>query len=211
MTGRTVAEPARQVPLYGEYEVAVLGVGPAGIAASTSAARHGARTLLIEHYGFLGGMGTAAGVTNFCGLHANVHGEMRRVVQGIASDLLARIDRLDGLNAPHLILGKILAQAYDTAAYKIAADDLLAAHKVDVLFHALGAGVVMQDERRIDALMVETKARRQAVRAGIFIDCSGDGDLAAWAGAPFEVGDHDGGMLYPSMMFRLNGIDPDRA
>ena len=123
----------------------------------------------------------------------------------------ARIDRLDGLNAPHLILGKILAQAYDTAAYKIAADDLLAAHKVDILFHALGAGVVMQDERRIDALMVETKAGRQAVRAGIFIDCSGDGDLAAWAGAPFEVGDNAGSMLYPSMMFRLNGIDPEKA
>ena len=96
---------------------------------------------------------------------------------------LARIDRLGGLNAPHLILGKILAQAYDTAAYKIAADDLLAAHKVDILFHALGAGVVMHDETRINALMVETKAGRQAVRSEIFIDCSGDGDLAAWAGA----------------------------
>src|SRR6185295_5105794 len=151
------------------------------------------------------------GVTNLCGLHANVHGEMRRVVQGIASDLLGRIDRLGGLNAPHLILGKILAQAYDTAAYKIAADDLLAHHKVDILFHALGAGVVMQDERRVDALMVETRAGRQAVRANIYIDCSGDGDLAAWAGAPFEVGDNAGSMLYPSMMFRLNGIDPDRA
>ena len=98
-----------------------------GIAAAVAAARAGRRTLLIERYGFLGGMGTAAGVTNFCGLHANVHGEMHRVVQGIASELLARIDRLGGLNAPHLILGKILAQAYDTAAYKIAADDLLAA------------------------------------------------------------------------------------
>src|SRR5207244_4081656 len=132
-------------------------------------------------------MGTAAGVTNFGGLHANVHGEMRRVVQGIASDLLARIDRLDGLNAPHLILGKIFAQAYDTAAYKIAADDLLAAHKVDILFHALGAGVVMGDERRINVLMVETKAGRKAVRAGIFIDCSGHGDLGAWVGAPLEA------------------------
>ena len=211
MPAKTIIEPAREVPLYGEYEVAVLGGCPAGIAAAVAAARAGRRTLLIERYGFLGGMGTAAGVTNFCGLHANVHGEMRRVVQGIASDLLARIDRLDGLNAPHLILGKILAQAYDTAAYKIAADDLLAAHGVDMLFHALGAGVVMDGERRIDALMVETKAGRQAIRAGIFIDCSGDGDLAAWAGAAFEVGDNAGGMMYPSMMFRLNGIDPDRA
>ena len=69
----------------------------------------------------------------------------------------------------------------------------------------------MHDDRRIDALMVETKAGRQAVRAGIYIDCSGDGDLAAWAGAPFEVGDNAGSMLYPSMMFRLNGIDPEKA
>src|SRR4030088_656927 len=208
---KTISEPARQIPLYGEYEVAVLGGGPAGIAAAVAAARAGRRTLLIERYGFLGGRGTAAGVTNFCGLHANVHGEMHRVVQGIASELLARMDRLGGLNAPHLILGKILAQAYDTAAYKIAADDLLAAHKVDILFHALGAGVVMHDDISINALMVETKAGRQAVRADIFIDCSGDGDLAAWAGAPFEIGDNNGSMLYPSMMFRLNGIDPEKA
>jgi hypothetical protein len=207
----TIEEPARQIPLYGEYEIAVLGGGPAGIAAAVAAARAGRRTLLIERYGFLGGMGTAAGVTNFCGLHANVYGEMHRVVQGVASELLDRIDRLGGLNAPHLILGKILAQAYDTAAYKIAADDLLAAHKVDILFHALGAGVVMHDDKRINAVMVETKAGRQAVRADIFIDCSGDGDLAAWAGAPFEVGDNAGSMLYPSMMFRLNGIDPEKA
>src|SRR6201991_1893276 len=211
LPAKTIEEPARQIPLYGEYEVAVLGGGPAGIAAAVAAARAGRRTLLIERYGFLGGMGTAAGVTNFCGLHANVHGQMHRVVQGIASDLLERIDRLGGLNAPHLILGKILAQAYDTAAYKIAADDLLAAHKVDILFHALGAGVVMQDDKSIDVLMLETKAGRQAVRADIFVDCSGDGDLAAWAGAPFEVGDGEGHMLYPSMMFRLNGIDPEKA
>src|SRR6516164_2925587 len=211
MRVETINEPARKVPLYGEYEVAVLGGGPAGIAAAVAAARAGRRTLLIERYGFLGGMGTAAGVTNFCGLHGNVYGKHHRLVQGMASELLARIERLDGLNKPHLILGKVFAQAYDTAAYKIAADDLLAAHKVDVLFHALGAGVVMQDENRIRALMVETKGGRQAVRADIIIDCSGDGDLAAWAGAPFERGDAAGHTLYPSMMFRINGVDPDKA
>jgi FAD dependent oxidoreductase len=206
-----IEEPARRVPVYGEYEAVILGGGPAGIAAAVAAARAGRRTLLIERYGFLGGMGTAAGVTNFCGLHANVHGQMHRLVQGVATELLSRIDRLGGLNAPHLVLGKIFAQAYDTAAYKIAADDLLGHHKVDILFHALGAGVVMQDDKRISALMVETKAGRQAVLANIFIDCSGDGDLAAWAGAPYEVGDDQGHLLYPSMMFRLNGVDRQKA
>src|ERR1700743_598190 len=170
MPAKTISESARDVPLYGEYEVAVLGGGPAGIAAAAAAARAGRRTPLVGPYGFLGGMGTAAGVTNFCGLHANVHGEMHRVVQGIASDLLDRIDRLDGLNKPHLILGKIFAQAYDTAAYQRAAEGLLAEHGVDILFHALGAGVAMQDEMRVNALFVETKAGRQAIRADIFID-----------------------------------------
>ncbi|HEY7999924.1 MAG TPA: FAD-dependent oxidoreductase, partial [Pseudolabrys sp.] len=132
-----LTEPARNTPIAGEYDVVVLGGGPAGIAAAAAAGMHGRRVLLIERYGFLGGMGTAAGVTNFCGLHANVHGEIRQVVHGVADDLLARIERLGGLNAPHLVLGKIYAQAYDTAAYKCAADDLLLSRHVDILFHAL--------------------------------------------------------------------------
>src|SRR2546427_7729140 len=100
LPAKTIEDPARQLPLYGEYEVAVLGGGPAGIAAAVASARAGRRTLLVERYGFLGGMGTAAGVTNFCGLHANVYGEMHRVVRGIASDLLDRLHPLGGLNAP---------------------------------------------------------------------------------------------------------------
>ena len=207
---RFIHEPARDIPLYGEYEIVVLGGGPAGIAAAAAAGAAGRRTLLIERYGFLGGMGTAAGVTNFCGLHANVHGEIRQVVHGIADDLLARIARLGGLNEPHLIFGKTKAQAYDTAAYKCAADDLLLAGKVEILFHALAAQVQKEDER-IAALFVETKSGRVAVRGGIFIDCSGDGDLAAFAGAPFEIGDGDGNLLYPTLMFRLNGVDPAAA
>jgi glycine/D-amino acid oxidase-like deaminating enzyme len=208
---RTLTEPARQTPVWGEYEVVVLGGGPAGMAAAVAAARAGRKTLLVERYGFLGGMGTAAGVTNFCGLHANVHGDIRQVVHGVADDLLQRIARLGGLNAPHALFGKTVAQAYDTAAYKIAADDLLLSAGVEVLFHALAAGVVMDGERRVQALLVETKSGRFAVVGRTFIDASGDGDLAAWAGAPYALGDGQGNMLYPSTMFRLNGIDPERA
>ena len=208
---RSITEPSRQTPVYGEYDVVVLGGGPAGMAAAVAAAKCGRSTLLIERYGFLGGMGTAAGVTNFCGLHANVHGDIRQVVHGVADDLLQRIDVLGGLNAPHNLFGKTVAQAYDTAAYKIAADELLLASGARVLFHAWASGLVMDGPRRVSTLLVETKSGRRAVIGRSFIDCSGDGDLAAWAGAPFELGDGRGNMLYPSTMFRINGIDPARA
>ncbi|MFZ5690261.1 MAG: FAD-dependent oxidoreductase [Pseudomonadota bacterium] len=206
---RCIVEPARDVPVFGEYDIVVIGGGPAGLAAAAAGAGFGRNVLLIERYGFLGGMGTAAGVTNFCGLHANVHGDIRQVVHGVADDLLGRIASLGGLNEPHLIFGKTKAQAYDTAAYKIAADDLLTSRGAGILFHAYAAGVVMDGER-IDALMIETKSGRRAVRAGIFIDCSGDADVAAFAGAPFDIGG-DQGMLFPTMMFRLNGVDPQAA
>jgi len=211
MSANSIREPERDLPVRGEYDVVVLGGGPAGIAAAATAAGLGRKTLLVERYGFLGGMGTAAGVTTFCGLHANVHGEHRQVVHGIADELLDRIDRFGGLNEPHVSFGKIQAQAYDTAAYKCAADDLLLGKDVDILFHALGAGAVMEPDDTIRALIVETKSGRAAIIGRAFIDCSGDGDLAAWAGAPYERGDGAGGMLYPTMMFRLNGIDPAAA
>lgn len=208
----TVSEPARDTPLLGEYDVVVLGGGPAGMTAAAAAARRGCSTLLVERYGFLGGMGTAAGVTNFCGLHANVYGQHELVVHGLADELLATLARLNGLCEPHrMFQDKIMAQAYDNAAYKLAADDLVTASGAGLLFHAQAAGVLMREPSQIDALLVETKSGRQAVRGRLYIDCSGDGDLAAAAGAPFEKGDGHGGMLYPSTMFRVNNVDPARA
>ena len=204
-----ITEPARQTPVLGEFDVVVLGGGPAGIAAATAAARGGRRALLIESYGFLGGMGTAAGVTNFCGLHANVYGNIEQVVHGVADDLLERMRALGGLNEPHRVFGdRIAAQAYDNAAFKVAADELVLGSGAHILFHALAVGVVMDTQRHIAAVLIETKSGRQAVRGRIFIDCSGDGDLAAHAGAAFEKGVDGHGMMYPSTMFRVNGVDP---
>jgi hypothetical protein len=205
-----IVEPERRTPLFGEFDVVVLGGGPAGIAAAASAARNGASTLLVERYGFLGGMGTAAGVTNFCGLHANVHGEHQLVVRGIVDELLDRMRALDGLSEPHLVLGRIYAQAYDVAAYKCAADALLAGAGARVLFHATAAGVAAFPSG-IDCLLLETRSGRQAVRGMAFVDCSGDGDMALWAGAPMEKGDASGALLYPTLMFRVGGVDNARA
>src|SRR3989337_83886 len=139
-----IQESSRKTPILGEYDVVVLGGGPAGIAAAAAAARTGRSTILVERYGFLGGAGTAAGRSPFCGLHANVHGEHRQVVHGIADEILERLQKMDGLNAPHLSLAnRITAQAYDISAYKIAADALLTSSGVKVLFHAFGAGASM--------------------------------------------------------------------
>src|SRR5574341_2450573 len=201
-----VLEPGRKTPIFGEYEVVVLGGGPAGIAAAAAAGRAGRSTILIERYGFLGGAGTAAGLANFCGLHAKVYGEHRQVVHGIADEILQRLKSLNGLAAPHMLFqGRIQAQAYDISAYKIAADELLLSSNVKLLFHALAVGATPE------FLLIETKSGRRAIRGKIFIDCSGDGDLAAWRGAPYEVGDGKGNMLYPSTMYRIGGVDPAKA
>ncbi len=211
---RVITEPARNVPVVAETEVLVLGGGPAGIAAAAAAARTGARTMLLERYGFLGGMGTAAMVTNFCGLHACINGSIQQIVHGVADDILERLARLDGLKEPHEVAGpdglKTGAQAYDTAAYKVATDDLLVSAGVDVRFHTFAVDAAVSDGR-IEAVLIETKSGRAAIAAEMFIDCSGDADLAAWAGAPFEKGGSDGFMAYPTMMFRIANVDTGLA
>jgi hypothetical protein len=211
MVESTIRQPIRQTAVFGSFDVVVVGGGPAGLAAATAAARNGADVLIIERYGFLGGMGTAGGVTNFAGLFGLVHGETRQVVHGVADDLLDRVERLGGLNKPQQGLqGRITVRSYDVSTLKCAADDLLLSAGVKILFHAVAVDVVM-DGGAIVALIIETKSGRRAVCAKTFIDCSGDADLAARAGVPFETGDGHGSGLFPSMMFRVGGVDPDRA
>lgn len=206
-----VHEPARATPVFAEVDVLVIGGGPAGLAAAVSAARLGAQTLLLERHGFLGGMGTAGGVTNFAGLFGKRGGEMQLLVRGVADELLHRIGALGGLNEPQDGLqGRIRVRSYDVAAYKCAADGFLLSAGVRLLFHAWAAGVVMDGEH-ITALLAETKSGRVAIRAREFIDASGDGDVAAFAGVPFTYGDGQGNALYPSTMFRLSNVDAPRA
>ena len=208
-TSSTVRVPATDIPVAGEFDVVVIGGGPAGLMAAVAASRAGRSTLLVERYGFLGGASTMGGLSTYCGMHARVHGEDRQVIHGYADELLERIDAMGGLNAPHLTIeDKIQAIAFDISVAKMAADDLVLAGGGELLFHAMAVGVVMRSDTEIDAVIIESKSGRQAVRGRIFIDGSGDADLAAWSGAPYEVSPK---LLYPSLMFRINGVDPVRA
>ncbi|MEO5734537.1 MAG: FAD-dependent oxidoreductase, partial [Rubrivivax sp.] len=211
MVNAVIHEAARETAVFGVFHVLVVGGGPAGLAAAVSAARHGARTLLVERYGFLGGMGTAGGVTNFAGLYGRRGGQMQQLVHGVVDGLLDRIDALGGLNAPQDGLqGRIRVRSYDVAAYKCAADQWLLAHRVQLLFHALAVAVQVE-AGRIAAVIVETRSGRRAIRAAQVIDCSGDADIAHLAGVPYELGDGAGDALYPSTMFRIGNVDAPRA
>ena len=204
-------EPARQLPVYGSFDVVVVGGGPAGIAASWSAAKQGAKVLLVERYGFLGGMGTAGGVTNFAGLYGIRQGQMQQVVHGVVDEIFDRLSAVEGLNEPQDgMQGRIRVRSYDMSAYKCVADQMLRDVGVEILFHAWAAQVQVRDGH-LKALFVETKSGRQTVLAKSFIDCSGDADVAAFAGVPFEVGDGHGSGLYPTTMFRIAHVDAEAA
>ena len=206
-----LTEPARETPVLTECDVLVAGGGPAGMAAAVAAAATGARTVLIERYGFLGGMGTAGGVTNFAGLYGKRAGQMQRLVHGVCDELLDRMDKLGGLNQPQDGMGgRIRVLSYDVAAYKCAADAWLHQAGVQTLFHALACDVLVQDQV-IQAVLVQTRSGRVAIRAKQIVDATGDADIAARSGAHYTLGDGDGNMLYPSTMFRIADVDAARA
>ncbi|CAN5336472.1 FAD-dependent oxidoreductase [soil metagenome] len=207
----SVHEHAREVPVFREVDVLVVGGGPTGIMAAAAAAREGKSTLLIEKSGFLGGAGTGGGLSTFCGLHSNVYGEHMLTSGGMVPELLAKIEAYDGLRPAHLSFSdRIQAQAYDIPAYRLAADDLVLESGAEILFHTFAVAAVMASPSVIDAIIVETKQGRLALKARFVIDTSGDADVAYWAGADFEQSPAEE-MLYPSTMFRINGVDANAA
>jgi hypothetical protein len=207
-----VAEPARRTPVHATTDLLVLGGGPAGIAAAMTAARAGAKTLLVERYGFLGGAGTASMVSNFCGLYAHdAAGNVTQVTHGIADEILERLAAREALAKPMSSRRfPVTTQAYDIAAFKIVLDEMLAEAGVRVLFHTMGVGVIAAG-RRVQSVVIESKSGRAVVQASEYIDASGDADLATWCGVPYSVGDGAGHMQFPTTMFRVGQVDHERA
>src|SRR6266849_6801978 len=191
--------PPRVARLAGETDVLIVGGGPAGLGAALGAANAGARVILTERYGFLGGNATAALVMPLMSFHTQQprrekqgsttllptdHGPGEPVVAGALTTLLQRLVKAGGAISPSLQTGYVVP--FDPEVFKLVALDLLDEAKVHFLFHALASDVI--NDHGVQGVVFETKSGPVVIRAHVVIDCTGDGDVAARAGAPYEIG-----------------------
>lgn len=192
--GGRLAEAAREIPIAGHSDVLVVGGGPAGIGAALAAARAGAKTQLIETAGCLGGVWTAGMLTKI--IDGNNKG-------GIMKELLAAmVER--GSSVARETKGAI----YDPELMKLVLEERCVAAGMKIRLHTHLVGAVTDRKNRLVAVITESKSGRQAWTAERFIDCSGDGDLAAQAGCKFEIGATTDCECQPmSLMALLTGVD----
>lgn len=193
--------------MTGDYDVLVIGGGPAGSVASVAAARSGAKTAVIERYGFLGGSLTAAMVAPIMGFHA---GDLQ-VVRGIPDEI---VERMKGLGAtpghvPDPVDFCYTVTPFDYEGLKRVLLELAVESGADLWLHSIFLGADVQDGR-VRSVRVWQKDGIKELRAPIYVDASGDGDLCAAAGVPFEIGRREDGSPQPmTLMFRIGGVDWD--
>lgn len=204
MTKDFISEPEKHLPVIAHYDVVVCGGGPSGFIAAISAARNGAKTLLVEQYGFLGGMATAGLVGPISKF--NIGG--KRVVSGIPEEFIDLMHEMGGA-ITDLPSGNI---PYDPEVYKLAAQRMVVESGVEMLLHTT---VVSSVSRQVEGgctqlshLVVENKSGRQAIEADFFIDCTGTGELIRTSGLPWVFRTNEKGELQPlSLYFRVGGVD----
>lgn len=179
------------------HNVIVAGGGIAGEAAAVSSARLGASTLLVERYGFLGGLATAGLVSPFM-THRSSTGEP--LIGGIFDEIRARLSDLGG----------IAGGTFDSEAMKLALQEMALDAGVELLLHSWISGVSM-DGRSITGIRVANKSGERVYLAERIVDATGDGDVAAAAGASYEIGGPDGLPQSMTMMLDVGGVDLARA
>ena len=191
-------------------DVLVVGGGAAGLAAACTAARAGARVLLLEKYGFCGGAAVAGLSGTVCGLYAATDSRSaapEKVVFVFADRFLEVMKMKDGVTDP-IRYGKTFTLTHDPLVWREAGDHLLEEADVKVLFHTTVVDV-LNDGECVEGVVAWTKQGRLDIQAGITIDASGDADVAALAGLETFVG-RDGSVQNPTMIFRLIGVDVAR-
>jgi ribulose 1,5-bisphosphate synthetase/thiazole synthase len=197
---RTIAEPAREVPVVHETEVLVIGSGPGGLAAALASARAGVKTTLVERYGCFGGNITQVGVEGFAWYRhpATIDSE------GIGREFEDRA-RSMGAAIPE---PQSISHALDAEAFKYVADCLVSEAGVIPMLHRMFVAPVMEGDT-IRGVIVESKAGREAILAKLVVDASGDADVAHRAGAPTHM-HPKAEMMSASVMFSMCGVDKAR-
>lgn len=184
-----------------DYDVVVVGGGAAGVAASMAAAKNGAKVLLVEAGPMIGGEMLSGLPIDGC---LSTRGEW--VVGGIARELFDECDRLGGYVGHFYDWRTIWVVCTDPEIMKLAVVNSVRKAGVDMLLYTFAEDVVLRDGE-VTGVVLLNKNQRTLVRAKVFIDASGDGDLAKLAGAPYETGNGSGQFQPVSLVFRMQGVD----
>ncbi|MET0263564.1 MAG: FAD-dependent oxidoreductase [Rariglobus sp.] len=197
-TPRFYEEPSRRLRVIAECDVLVIGGGPGGIGAAVSAARNGAKTILVERFGSFGGTWTA-GILSAIMPYP--------FVKGLFLELVQRWSESGGWNTWGDKYGA--GGSYDSETAKVVLDRFIVEAGVTPFFFAQ-ASAVIREGNRITGVIIESKEGRQVILAKVVIDSSGDGDVSALAGVPVEQGRAGDGAVQPmTMIFKMTGVDDD--
>jgi len=197
-----------------DADVIVVGGGTAGSIAAIASARNGAKTILVDKNGFLGGTATAGNV-----FHGFFDCLGNQVVKGIGEELVQRLVAEDG-SPGHLMGGRWGQDApeyfgysqtpYDLETYKYVIMRMVDEAGVNMLLHTFVAGALV-DDRAVQGIEIQNKSGRRKLRAKVVVDCSGDADVAAASGAKYQFGRGDGMAQNVTLLFTLGGVDFDRV
>ena len=203
---KTVSVPGRNIPVLADADVVVAGGGPSGFAAAVTAARAGLQVILIERYGFLGGLATAGAVGTLCGLYLHHPDRIEPIIGGFATELTNALAARGGAFGP-IIREGFTALLYNPWHMKRLCDDWIGSEKnINLLLHSTVADAVVSDGA-IRALLIAGPEGLKAVTGGVFVDATGDAVLAAAAGVQTTKGDDAGAVMNPTMMFFAQGMD----
>jgi hypothetical protein len=190
----------QHLPVASSVDVLVVGGGPAGCATAIAAARDGAKTLLIEQFGFLGGSGTAALVPAFCPFSDRE----KPIIRGLGFEILEEMKQA----MPHIPADNVDWVPIDAEGLKFIYESRVTSAGAAIRFLTHFVDAIRAADGTLDSVIVHSKSGLERIAAKVVVDCTGDADAAVAAGAPFEKGDPDTGDLQPcTMCFILAGVD----
>ncbi len=197
-----------EIPVMIETDVIVIGAGPGGLGAAVAAARNGAKTALIERFGFPGGMSTAGEVNPFMPNNSNGQAMDRTIyVEWVQAMHKYRSDDQDG--DFDVSMSAHRSRSFTKEMAVLATEDLLLEAGVKIYYHHQLFDVCVKNGA-IDSVILLSKSGLTAAKAKIYIDSTGDGDLAAKAGCEYEIGNEDGNCQPMTLCFKLSNIDTSR-